>query len=38
MLHKCFSIIFTDTFTNFGGVMSGPVASLALGKSKVIEE
>ena len=24
MLHKCFSIIFGDIFTYFGGIVSGP--------------
>ena len=28
MLHKCFSIKLADIFTNFGGIVSGPVAFL----------
>ena len=28
MLHKCFSVKLTDIFTNFGGIVSGPVAFL----------
>lgn len=28
MLHKCLSVAFADIFTNFGEIVSGPVALL----------